>query len=329
MQYYKTLDDHTIECQLCRHHCHIKEGKTAVCGIEQNLGGKLRNLTYGFIGSINVDPIEKKPLYHVLPTSKSLSLGTIGCNFRCPFCQNWQLSQGKTIKTERYHSPEAVVALAKQHNCASISYTYNEPVVFYPYARDIGMLAKKEGLKNVFVSSGYESDVTCEDMKNWVDACNIDLKSFNPEYYKTKLKADLEGVKRTLKHLVQLGIFIEITTLIIEGVNDSDEELRAMADFIVNELDKSVPWHLSAFHPDYKMMETPRTSVATLQRAYKIGREAGLEYVYLGNVRTDFATSCPQCHQPLIKRQGFTTLSNHLEDGKCLHCHTPIVGVWS
>ena len=264
MQYYRYKSEDAIECLLCAHHCTLKEGKGGICGININEGGKLVNLTYGHPSALNLDPIEKKPLYHFLPKTTSLSLGTVGCNFRCPFCQNWSISQTSNVNKEVNYPPQTIVALALQHKAASISYTYNEPTIWYPYAKDIGVLAKEAGLRNVFVSSGYESEEVFEDMLSWVDAANIDLKSFSKEYYKKTLKTDLDIVLNNLKKFAASPIWVEVTTLVIPGVNDSREELEAMAAFIAEEMGVDVPWHLSAFHPDYKMLDTPPTSLEKL-----------------------------------------------------------------
>ena len=234
MQYYESLENGKIKCLLCRHHCILKESQVGICGINMNKNGELVNLAYGHPASINIDPIEKKPLFHFLPGTPVLSFGTVGCNFRCPFCQNWQISQNHNVNTSVYVSPQKMVDLAIEYKCDSIAYTYNEPSVFYPYARDVGILAKEKGLKNVFVTDGYESIYEIEDMKNWVDACNVDLKSFNKEYYKKVLKGDLDYVLDTIKRLKDVGIWQEITTLIVPGDNDSEEELTKIAEFIAS-----------------------------------------------------------------------------------------------
>ena len=330
MQYYRYKSDDAITCLLCRHYCTLKEGKTGICGINENDHGKLVNLTYGHPSAINLDPIEKKPLYHFLPKTTSLSIGTVGCNFRCPFCQNWSISQTSNVNKEVNYPPQTIVKLALEHGAKSISYTYNEPTIWYPYAKDIGVLAKEAGLKNVFVSSGYESKEVFEDMINWVDAANIDLKSFSHEYYKKTLKTSLDGVLENLKKFAASPIWVEVTTLIIPGVNDSAEELKAMAEFIYNEMGADVPWHLSAFHPDYKMMDTPPTSLQKLLEAKEIATQAGLKYVYLGNVRFDSSTYCPHCGELLIKREVYDThiVAMDLEHGRCGSCGEEIKGVW-
>jgi len=330
MQYYKKIEGKdSIVCLLCRHACRLREGQTGVCGVNKNVGGELKTLVYGHPIALNVDPVEKKPLYHFLPGSKVLSFGTVGCNFKCPFCQNWSISQEHTIKEEIEVSPEKMVALAIQEGASAIAYTYNEPTIFYPYAKDIGVIAKKKGLKNVFVSNGFESREIIEDMASWVDAANIDLKSWDDGYYKKVLKGGLEEVKDTLRRMVAAGIWVEVTTLLIEGDNDSDEALRDMAAFIANDLGVEVPWHLSAFYPNYKMQDHGATSVYTLQRAKHIGEEAGLKYIYLGNVNVHGDTHCPMCESLLIDRQRYEVTENKLDHGRCPYCHTKVEGVWS
>jgi pyruvate formate lyase activating enzyme len=328
MQYFRFKDNEHITCMLCKHYCTLKEGNTGICGVNKNEDNKLVNLTYAHPSVINLDPIEKKPLYHFLPSSYSLSLGTVGCNFRCPFCQNHSISQVTDINKTVKYPPQSIVALALKHNAQSISYTYNEPAIWYPYAREIALLAKEEGIKNVFVTSGYESDAVLEDMAGIIDGVNVDLKSFSAKYYKNVLKTSLDGVLDGLKKFVSLGIHTEVTTLVIPGVNDSKEELKAMAQFIMQELGSSIAWHISAFHPDYKMQTTPPTPLKMLLLAKEIAKEAGLEYVYVGNVRNDNSTYCPQCNALLIQRDYFQSKNVALEHGHCKKCNYPIKGVW-
>lgn len=329
MKYYKTDSDDKIICQLCSHYCKLKNNQIGLCGVNKNINGRLKNLVYGYVAALNIDPIEKKPLYHLLPNSKALSLGTVGCNFQCPFCQNWSISQEKNIDKSTKISSEQIVELALEHGCESIAYTYNEPTVFYPFAKDIGLNAKQKGLKNIFVSNGFESKEMIEDMANWVDAVNIDFKSWDSDYYKKVLKAKLEDVKQSAKMMLDFGIWIEITTLLIEGENDSDEEIEGMADFIAKELGLGVPWHLSAFHGDYKMINHPNTSLQTLKRAQKIAKKAGLHHVYLGNVLTQADTVCPNCAEVLIKRDRYIVDKNRLTNGVCPKCGRKLEGVWS
>ncbi len=329
MNYYKIDEKNRMICQLCRHHCVLKDGSVGICGVNKNENGEFKNLVYNHPSSINVDPVEKKPLYHFLPSTASLSFGTVGCNFKCPFCQNWQISQTHEIDKSIVVTKEQMVALALKYKAKSISYTYNEPTIFYPYAKDVGLLAKEYGLKNIFVTNGFESQEVIEDMASWVDGANVDLKSFNNEYYKKILKGGLDEVKDTLKLMVKNKIWLEITTLVIDEINSSKDELKAMAEFIANELSCDVPWHLSAFHPDYKMNEHSPTKLKSLTDAYEIGKLAGLKYIYLGNVPVPSETHCPNCNEVLIKRSGFKVIKNILNDGKCPKCNTNISGVFS
>ena len=330
MQYYKKeKGKERIVCLLCKHACKLKEGQVGICGVNKNEKGKLKNLVYGHPIALNVDPVEKKPLYHLLPGSKVLSFGTVGCNFKCPFCQNWDISQEHSVNEKIEVSPEKMVELALQEGADAIAYTYSEPTIFYPYAKDIGVLAKEKGLKNIFVSNGFETEEIIEDMKSWVDAANIDLKSWDAAYYKKVLKGGLEEVKETLRKLVKAGIWVEVTTLLIEGENDSDETLEEMALFIANELGTFVPWHLSAFMPNYKMLDHESTKLETLQRAKTIGEKAGLKHIYLGNVPVASNTYCENCDTVLIDRSNYNVTTNRLRDGHCHACNKPVAGVWS
>lgn len=328
MKYYRYKDENSIECVLCKHYCTLKRNGHGICGINYNIDSKLVNKTYGHPSAIHVDPIEKKPLYHFLPNSLSFSLGTVGCNFRCPFCQNHSISQTSVVDESVTLMPEEAVELAMKYNCQSISYTYNEPTIWYPYAKDIGVLAKEKGLKNVFVSSGYESHEVIADMHSWLDAANIDLKSFSHDYYKKVLKTNLEGVLESLIEFAKSNIWLEITTLLIPGVNDSSEEIEEMAVFISTKLGREIPWHFSAFHPNYKMQETPYTPYSTLSKAKEIAHKHGIKYVYLGNVANDNNTYCPNCKEILIERTGFSAHLLNLEGDRCIKCGYTIKGVW-
>jgi len=332
MRYFEPLQNGNIKCLLCRHHCVLKENQSGICGVNVNKEGKLVNLVYAHPSSVNIDPIEKKPLFHFLPDSEVLSFGTVGCNFKCPFCQNWQIAHTNKINDNIYVSPQEMVSLAVKYNCKSIAYTYNEPSIFYPYARDVGILAKQNGLKNVFVTNGFESVYEIEDMKSWVDACNVDLKSFNEEYYKKVLKGNLQDVLDTIKRLHDVGIWQEITTLIVPGDNDSDEELRKIANFI-SSVSNDIPWHITRFHPDYKVTNKPPTPIETMIKAYEIGKKAGLKYVYLGNVPTPVITYCPKCNEELIIRSVYRIEKNILNiiNGKayCPTCGEEIAGIWN
>ncbi|WP_457743920.1 AmmeMemoRadiSam system radical SAM enzyme [Sulfurimonas sp.] len=329
MNYYEKIETRDkIICMLCQHFCQLKEGQVGVCGVNKNENGALKTLVYGHPSALNVDPVEKKPIYHLLPGSFALSFGTVGCNFKCPFCQNWEISQEHTVNKDVEFSPQKMVNLAIENSAKSIAYTYNEPTIFYPYAKDVGLLAKEKGLKNIFVTNGFESLEVVKDMASWVDAANVDLKSWDDAYYKKVLKGGLEAVKNTLKGMVKEGIWVEVTTLLIEGENDGNQDLKEMAAFIANELGVHVPWHLSAFHPDYKMQEHNFTKLATLQKASDIAKNAGLQYVYMGNVPVHGDTYCPDCNTLLIDRTGYAIAQNSLIDGHCPNCDRKIEGVW-
>jgi len=329
MQYYRYKDEQSITCLLCKHYCILKANGHGICGINFNENSELVNKTYNHPSAIHMDPIEKKPLYHFLPNTASLSIGTVGCNFRCPFCQNYSISQTSLVNENNTYTPEDIITLALDNGAQSISYTYNEPTIWYPYAKDIGVIAKANGLKNIFVSSGYESKEVFHDMLSWLDAINIDLKSFSHEYYKKVLKVNLGGVLESLKAFAKSDIWLEITTLIIPDVNDSEEELHKMAAFIADELGVDIPWHLSAFHPDYKMLDTPSTPINTLIRAKEIAKSYGIKYVYIGNIANDNSTYCDICGELLIKRDGFRTKVINLKNSKCISCKNEIKGIWS
>jgi pyruvate formate lyase activating enzyme len=328
MRYYRYKDENSITCLLCKHYCTLKKDKSGICGVNFNQNGKLFNKTYAHPSALHLDPIEKKPLYHFLPSSSSLSLGTVGCNFRCPFCQNYTISQTSKVDENITYMPKEIVDIAVKNGAKSISYTYNEPTIWYPYAKDIGILAKEVGLRNVFVSSGFESQEVLLDMKSWVDAANIDLKSFSHSYYKKVLKTDLDGVLEGLVEFAKSDIWLEITTLLVPDVNDSTQEIEKMAEFISDKLGVDIPWHFSAFHPTYKMQDTPRTPIKTLIKAKEIAKRYGIKYVYLGNVANDNSTYCDKCGAKLIERNGFSSKIINIKDSKCTKCANKIPGVF-
>ncbi|NQT75193.1 MAG: AmmeMemoRadiSam system radical SAM enzyme [Candidatus Omnitrophica bacterium] len=283
---YEKLGDKKVQCNLCAHRCKVLPDRFGICGVRKNMDGKLHTLVYGDVIASHVDPIEKKPLYHFLPGSFSYSIATIGCNFKCPFCQNWQISQLSKRDEDAPGSqlkPEEVVREAKKNKCKSISYTYTEPTVFFEYAHDTAMLAKEAGLSNVFVTNGYMTEEALETIKPYLDAANVDLKSFREDFYKDMCQAHLQPVLDSIKTMKRLGIWVEITTLAVTGKNDSEDEFRDIAGFIAG-VDPGIPWHISRFHPDFKYLDARPTSLETLKRARAIGEEAGLEHIHLGNV---------------------------------------------
>jgi len=330
---FETLKENTVKCDLCDHRCVIKEDKRGICGVRENRRGTLYTLVYGRLIAQNVDPIEKKPLFHLHPGSLSFSVATVGCNFKCRFCQNADIahmpSDRDGMVMGEYFPPETVVREAEKRNCKSIAYTYTEPTIYFEFALDAARLAHEAGIKNVFVTNGYMTPEALEMVAPYLDAANVDLKAFTDDFYKKQCGAKLEPVKETLRGMKAKNVFVEITTLIIPGLNDDREELKALAGFIVDELGPETPWHISRFHPTYKLTDAPPTPVATLTLARDIGIEAGLRYVYTGNVPGEKgeSTFCYSCQAPLIERWGFAIRENRLEDGRCPDCGAAIDGV--
>ena len=330
---YNPLEDGKVQCILCNHRCVISPLKRGLCGVRENRDGKLYTLIYGRAISLNVDPIEKKPIFHLFPGSTSFSMASVGCNFRCLQCQNHEISQLPRDQDGRIEGsdvpPSKIISLTKQNQCRSISYTYTEPTIYFEYAYEIARQAHQEGIKNIFVTNGYMSEEALETIQPYLDAANVDLKSFKEKFYKEICGAKLEPVLENLKRMRQMGIWVEITTLVIPTLNDSDQEFEEIAQFIVS-LGSEVPWHISAFYPTYKMLNLPRTPVSTLHRAREIGRKAGLKYVYCGNIPGEEGedTFCPQCGRKVIERIGFRVTINDAVNGECRHCHGKIDGIW-
>lgn len=331
--FYEAGEGGVVICGLCAHDCRLKEKQFGLCGVRQNQGGQLVTWVYGLAMACQADPIEKKPLFHVAPGSRSLSLATVGCNFRCRFCQNWMISQRpkgpeRAIEGEVLE-PAEVVAAAQRAGCRSLSFTYTEPTVFFEYAYETARLAHEAGLDNVFVTNGYLRAEPLDTIRPYLTAANVDLKSFNPETYRTLIGARLEPVLETLRRMKDLGIWVEVTTLVIPTVNDSEAEWRHIADFIAHDLGPETPWHLSRFYPDYQLAHLPPTPPETLRRAREIGKEAGLGYVYSGNRPGDEGehTFCSACGTLLIRRCGFEVLENRLHQGGCPECGQPMAGV--
>lgn len=332
--FYKPETKGKVRCGLCNHRCLIEDGRRGICSVRENRGGKLYSLVYGKLVSENVDPIEKKPLFHFLPGSTSYSISTVGCNFRCLHCQNYRISQyprlyeGEIVGEKR--TPGDVVSGAELAGCRSISYTYVEPTIFYEFAYDCAVLARKRGIKNVFVSNGYMSPEATRHLAPVLDAINIDIKAFTKKFYKEVCKAHLAPVLDNVKLMHELGVWVEVTTLIIPGWNDSPDEFRDIARFIKG-VDPAIPWHVTAFYPTYKMVDRPPTPVASLRQAREIGLEEGLRFVYEGNVPGEGGenTYCPACKTKLIRRYSFRIQENKLKDGACSECGEKIEGVWS
>jgi len=330
---YDSLEKGKVRCRLCSHHCRIDEGALGFCGVRQNRGGKLFTRVYGEVIAAGVDPIEKKPLYHFLPGTLSFSIATMGCNFHCGFCQNWQISQITADADEGLRSrplaPDEVVRQARNYECRSIAYTYTEPTIFFEYAYDTGRLAAEQGLSNIFVTNGYMTEEALRTIQPYLHACNVDLKSFRDDFYRRVCKARLGPVLDSIRLIKDLGMWLEVTTLVIPDENDSEEELSDIAGFIA-EVDEGIPWHLSRFHPDYEWSDSSPTSLETLHRAYELGKEKGLRYVYLGNVPGESRdVCCPACSEAVVLRPGGSKATLRVTgEGRCPRCGELIPGVW-
>jgi pyruvate formate lyase activating enzyme len=329
---YEKLPEGKVRCHLCAHRCLIADGRRGVCQVRENRGGTLYTLVYGRTVAQHVDPVEKKPLYHFYPGSLSYSIATVGCSFHCRWCQNWEISQverEQPLPTGREARPEQIVAAAQQANCSSIAYTYTEPTVFFEYAYDTARLAHEAGLANIYVTNGYMTEGMLKTFDPDLDAANVDLKTFSDDVYRRYVGARLQPVLDTMQVMKRLGIWLEVTTLVIPGINDDPAELRRAARFVAEKLGVETPWHISCFFPAYKMQSTPSTPVETLERAKEIGLAQGLKYVYVGNApeEADEDTVCPACGKALIQRHSFTVIANHIENGRCPDCGTPIAGV--
>jgi len=320
----------SVKCELCPHNCMIKQDKKGICGVRKNIKGKLYSLSYGKPCAMHIDAVEKKPLYHFLPNSKIYSIGTVGCNLTCDSCQNYQISRAHPEDHDFQEvKPEQIVRLAVKNNCNSIAYTYTEPTIFIEYALEIAKLAKKNQLKNVIVSNGFINEKPLTELCRCLDAANIDLKSFNEDFYKKHCGAFLSPVLDSLKILKEKKIWTEITNLVIPGLNDNPKDFEKMCRWIKTELGEQVPLHLSRFYPYYKLDHIQPTSMQILKKLSKIAKDY-LDYVYIGNILTDkdANTYCGNCQALLIEREGFDVLKNNIIGGRCKDCKKNIPGVW-
>ena len=329
--FYQRENNKQVRCGLCRFNCLISDGERGICAVRENRDGTLYSLNYGKLCAENIDPIEKKPLFHVLPGSRTYSVATVGCNFQCRHCQNYTISQverGAPVQG-REQAPQAIVRHAGDNACSSISYTYTEPTIFFEFAFDTARIAREVGLKNIFVTNGYISREALTTIAPFLDAANIDLKGFSERFYRDIVHARLSEVLDSIIEYRRQNIWLELTTLIIPGLNDSDLELQGIAEFIVTNLGIDTPWHVSQFYPTYKLTDGPRTPTTTLRRARDIGRTAGLRYVYVGNVPGEGGenTCCPSCSAILIKRRGYIIESNRISNGTCPDCAAAIAGI--
>ncbi len=331
-QLYEKLENSSVRCMLCAHYCVIPEGKMGACCVRKNIDGKLYTLVYGRCISRGVDPVEKKPLYHFYPGTGAYSIATPGCNFRCRWCQNADIAhmpreQEQIIGLDT--PPQEIVSAARRSGSRSIAYTYTEPTIFYEYAYDIARQAHEYGIANIFVTNGYMTLQMLDAFYPYLDAANVDLKAFKDKTYHHLVGAGLDPILKSMKHMKEQGIWLEVTTLVIPGVNDDAAELREAASFIASELSPDVPWHISRFHPSYKMTDRPPTPLSTLEKARQIGKEQGLRYIYIGNVAGESNTSCYNCGKRLIRRTGYWVEGNDIKNGKCPQCGVKIAGMWT
>ncbi len=327
-----TVRKDAVACGLCWHRCLIKSGRRGLCGVRENRSGILYSLVYGRISAEHIDPVEKKPLFHFQPGTLTYSIATVGCNFKCLHCQNHTLSQaGSAVQylPSQQRLPEEIAAAAVQGGCQSISYTYSEPTIFFEFAYDCCRASRERGLKNIFVSNGYMSREAAEMIVPFLDAINIDVKAFSEPFYRDICGGSMQPVLDNVRFFKEHNIWVEVTTLIIPDLNDSDEELRSIAKFIA-EIDPDICWHVSAFSPNYLMNDRPRTPAERLQSARRIGLEAGLNHVFTGNIRGRGGedTICPACSRTVIERNGFLVTANHIQAGVCSFCYEPLAGVW-
>jgi len=326
--FYEKLSEELVQCNLCPHNCKIKDQKRGLCGVRENQKGKLISIVYGKACATAVDPIEKKPLFHFLPGTMSYSVATVGCNLTCKFCQNWEISQGNKPNKPIYGhdlTPKDIVDDAQKNKCESIAYTYTEPTIFYEYAYDTCVLAKKKGIKNIFVSNGFINPGPIDKISKVLDGINIDLKGFSEEYYEKICGARLQPILDAIKQYHKNRVWVEVTTLIVPGHNDNEEMLNKIAEFIAK-IDKSIPWHISRFYPHYKMQDTPPTDIKIIHKAVEIGKKHGLKYIYAGNVPGDDyeSTYCPKCNKKVIERFGFAVQNINIKDNKCKFCDESI-----
>jgi len=324
--FYKKLENNEVQCRNCAHYCVLKPGERGKCGVRENKKGELYSLVYGKAISCDVDPIEKKPFYHFLPGTESLSIATVGCQFSCKSCQNWRISQGPKLNEEipgEEISPREIVKTAAEEKLPSISYTYTDPIVFSEYALDTMKLAKQKGIKNTWVTSGFLTEDSFKEIAPYLDAANVDLKSFSDDFYREYCDGKLKPVLDTLKRMKEEDIWVEVTTLLIPTLNDSEENLEKIANFIVNNLGKETPWHISRFSSSisWKLKDIQDTPIKTLQKAHKIGKRADLNYVYTGNTPglDSEDTYCPNCGSKMIDRTGFS-IKGFDKSGKCSKC---------
>jgi len=331
-RHYKKLDELKVECTLCPRACTVADMERGYCGVRENRGGTYYTLVHGRVCSAHIDPIEKKPLFHFLPGTEAFSIATAGCNIECLFCQNWQISQFRPEQvTARHITPAQCAALAENGGCASIAYTYSEPVIFFEYMYDCAVEGHKRNVRSVMISNGYIQRAPMAELCDVLDGVKIDFKAFTEKFYRESCHGELKPVLNTLLLLKEKKMWFELVVLVVPTLNDSRGEFEAMCQWVVKELGPDVPIHFTRFHPNYKLRNLPPTPVKTLEMARKIAMDAGIHFAYAGNVRghPGESTYCPNCKTMLIRRLGFVVLEMNVKNGKCPVCSTPIAGVWA
>ncbi|MCA9562202.1 MAG: AmmeMemoRadiSam system radical SAM enzyme [Myxococcales bacterium] len=331
-RFWTRVDESIIRCDLCPRHCHLREGQRAFCFVRRAENGQIVLDTYGRSTGFCIDPIEKKPLNHFLPGTPVLSFGTAGCNLGCKFCQNWDISKSREVAhLSQAASPDAIAKLAVENGCRSVAFTYNDPIIWAEYAIDTAIACRKAGIRTVAVTAGYITKQARNEFFEHLDAANVDLKAFQETFYRKLCFAELRPVLDTLEWLRrETNVWLEITTLLIPGENDSEDEVKRLSTWIAEHLGVDTPLHFSAFHPDFKMRHLPRTPARTLSAARNLAIAEGLRFVYTGNVhdREGDTTSCPGCGIPVIERDWYELLSWKLESGRCAQCGTAVPGVF-
>lgn len=330
MKYQNILNDDKVQCTVCPRNCILKNGQEGFCHVRKNENGEIILTTYGYNTGLSIDPIEKKPLYQFYPKSSVLSFGTLGCNMGCQFCQNWRTTKNKSdSRLLNKTSPEEIVQIAKEYNCKSVAFTYNDPIIFFEYAVDTAKLCKENGIKTISVTSGFINPEPAKEFFKYMDAANIDLKGFSEEFYKKNCLAHIEPVLETIKYVKnETECWLELTTMLIEGENDTEEEIKSECRWILENLGDDVPLHFSAFFPSYKFTDKKATKFSTLLKAYEIAVDMGLKYVYTGNLTNTKTSStyCKNCHNAVIIRNSYELLQYNLCEGRCVYCGTQCDG---
>jgi pyruvate formate lyase activating enzyme len=330
--WYRKLPESRVECQLCPRGCQVADAERGSCGVRENRGGTYHTLVYGVACAVHVDPIEKKPFFHVLPGAQSLSFATAGCNVECKFCQNWEISQFRPEQVRaEYLPPEALAEVARRSGLPLLSATFSEPTVFWEYVRDTALAGKRAGVRTTVVSNGYIQEQSLKDVLPHLAAMKVDLKAFSERFYREMVRGELKPVLKALEVIRASGTWLEIVVLLVTGQNDSENEVRELSRWVKANLGAEVPVHFTRFHPTYRLTNLPPTPIPTLEQAWQIGKAEGLAFCYLGNVpgHPGESTYCPGCGTRLIRRVGFQVLENAMKAGRCPSCHRAIPGVWA